>query len=141
VAEPLSDERRATFAALADTLVPGDGDMPSASAAGVAERWVDRALQSRPDLADGLAETLDAGHGQDPAAYLARLEQSEPEQLEALKLIVAGSYYMSPRTRKRIGYPGQIKYPIVPGEDEFYDVDSLLADVRARGFAYRTADE
>jgi hypothetical protein len=140
VAGPLSDDQRATLAVLADALVPGDGDMPSASAAGVAERWVDRALQSRPDLAGILTETLEAGHGADPGAYLAHLEHAEPDRLEALKLIVAGSYFMSPRTRKRIGYPGQIRYPIIPGEDEFYDVDALLTDVRARGFAYRSAE-
>jgi hypothetical protein len=141
MAQSLSDDQRATFAALADVLIPGAGDMPSASAADVASKWVDRALKSRADLADGLCETLDAGRGVDPAAHLAQLEQAEPARLEELKLIVAGSYYMSPRTRKRLGYPGQARYPIVPGEAEFYDVESLLAPVRARGFAYRTTGE
>jgi hypothetical protein len=138
MAEPLTDDQRATLAALADVLVPGDGEMPSASAAGVADRWVDRALGSRPDLAGVLTETLDAGRGEDPAAYLAKLEQSEPERFEAVKLIVAGSYFMSPRTRKRLGYPGQIRYPIAPDEAEYYEVDQLLAPVRARGEVYRS---
>jgi hypothetical protein len=137
----LSDERRAALAALAESLIPGDGAMPSASAAGVAERWIDRALGSRPDLADCLVETLDAAAGTDPAVYLAELERLQPDRLKALQLLVAGSYFMSPRTRKRIGYPGQVRNPIAPDEAEFYEEAPLLDPVRARGVAYVAVDE
>ena len=137
----LSDARREVLAGLADALVPGIGEMPSASEAGVPTRWIDQALKSRPDLAETLAETLDAARGEDPAAFLAHLEETQSAQLETLKLLVAGSYYMSPRTRKVLGYPGQKQHPIEQGEAEYYEPELLLEPVRARGIAYRIVDD
>ncbi len=137
---PLSAERRVALAALADVLVPGDDGMPSASAAGVPDRFIDRAVGSRPDLADGLGETLDAARGADPAAFLTQLEREQPERLASLQLLVAGSWFMSPRTRKRIGYPGQVKNPVAPDEAEFFDEAALVEPMRARGFAYVDPD-
>ena len=136
----LSDDRRETLSALADALLPGDDGMPSASDAGVTSRWIDRALESRPDLTETLAEILDAARGEDPAAFLERLEKTEPARLETLQLLVAGSYFMSPRTRKVLGYPGQTQHPVLPGEAAYYGPDELLAQVRARGEIYRATD-
>jgi hypothetical protein len=136
----LTDGRRATFAALAEALVPGGDGMPSASDAGVPERWIDRAVESRPDLAGPLAVILDAAAGQDPSAVLARLEATEPAALETLQLLVSGAYFMSPRTRRALAYPGQKQDPVMPGEAEYYGPDELLAPVRARGSVYRAVD-
>jgi hypothetical protein len=80
---------------------------------------------------------LDAADGQDPAAFLATLEATEATRLETLQLLVAGAYFMSPRTRKVLGYPGQKQDPVAPGEAEYYRPDELLAQVRARGSVYR----
>ena len=136
----LSDDRRATLSALADALIPGGDGMPSASDAGVPSRWIDRALESRADLAETLGEILDAARGQEPITFLEQLEETEPARLETLQLLVAGSYFMSPRTRKVLGYPGQTQHPVLPGEAAYYGPDELLAQVRARGAMYRATD-
>ena len=46
----LTSEHRTAFWALADVLIPATDDMPAASQAGSAEKWLDRALAARPDL-------------------------------------------------------------------------------------------
>jgi len=140
MAATLTDGQRATLALLADALIPGGEGMPSATDAGVPTRWIDRALDSRPDLAATFAETLVAAAGADPAAYLAQLETVDHPRLEAFQLLVVGAYFMSPRTRKVLGYPGQKQDPVTPGEAEYYRPHELLADVRARGTVYRAVD-
>ena len=70
---------RATFAGLADVLVPATGGMPSASEIGVHERWVDRVIAARPDLAGRLEALLAAAAGCDPGAEVARLQAEEDD--------------------------------------------------------------
>ena len=53
------DAGRATFAALADVLIPAAGSMPAPSAIGIEGRWLDRALGARPDLGAALGQVLD----------------------------------------------------------------------------------
>jgi|SRR5690242_19801042 len=136
----LTDARRATVTALADALIPGGEGMPSASAAGVPSRWIDRAIDARPDLADAFAATLDRAGDQDPAAFLARLEADAPGELETLQLLIAGAYFMSPRTRRVLDYPGQTQQPVLPGEADYYEPERLLRPVRARGRVYTPVD-
>jgi hypothetical protein len=141
MAAELTDARRTTLTALADALVPGGEGMPSASDAGVPSRWIDRALEARPDLADALAATLDAAVGEDAPTFLAHLEADEPGVLETLQLLVAGAYFMSPRTRRALDYPGQTQQPVLPGEAEYYEPEKLLRPVRERGTVYTAVDD
>src|SRR4051794_21690712 len=72
---------RATFAALADVLVPAAEGMPAASAVDIAGTGLDRVLRARPDLEAPLArilavgivgEAMDRGRGgqrDDPAGF------------------------------------------------------------------------
>lgn len=126
------EARRETFRGLADALVPESGDLPAAGAVGVSERWLDRAIGARPDLAARLASVLDEAAGSDPAVVLEELERSDPEGLHALTTIVTGAYYLSPKVRKRIGYPGQVANPPFPDEADYYLEDDILAPVLAR---------
>jgi len=133
----LSECDRMTLGMLADVLIPSWGTMPAATAAGVHEKWADRVLEVRPDLAPRLRTLLDNAQTRDPASELARLEQDDGEALEVLKQVVVGAYYMSPRVRKRLAYPGQKQRPILPDEADYYLDESLLAPVRGRGERYR----
>ena len=58
---------RATLAGLADVLIPAADGFPSASQAGVAGEWLDRVIEARPDLDEGLRQVLTAAEGRDPA--------------------------------------------------------------------------
>jgi hypothetical protein len=53
-AAAFDDRARATFAGLADILIPAADGMPSASEAGAAGRWLDAVLVARPDLTEPL---------------------------------------------------------------------------------------
>ena len=91
----LSDEQRATFWALADVLIPATDAMPAASQAGSADKWLDRALAARSDLAEPLAAVLDAASGRDPEGEARRLHADDPDGFSALAQIASGGYYMN----------------------------------------------
>ncbi len=130
---------RATLAGLADILIPaGDGQgLPSASQAGVAERWLDEVLEARPEVAEPLANLLRALDGQAPPAAIARLQVENPSGFDLLCTVVAGAFFLNPDIRQTIGYPGQQAVPIQVEDPPDYEQDGLLASVIARGPIYR----
>jgi hypothetical protein len=129
--------QRATFAALADVLIPAAEGMPSASQADVAGRWLDAALAAVPEVSAPLAVLLAEAAAADPAAAMARLQANNPLGFDLLSGIVAGAYFLNPEVRQAIGYPGQERVPIVPESPPDYEQDGLLASVNARGPIYR----
>jgi len=133
----LTPVRRAALVALGDLVIPAADDMPSASAADPAGKYLDRALAAVPRLVPALVRVLDAAQGVAPDAFLAALEAYDPPGFEALTTIVAGAYYANRKVWKRIGYPGQRPAPPAPGEAEHYLRDDLLGPVRARAPLYR----
>ncbi len=130
-------ESRATLAALADVLVPEAEGMPAASQVDVQGKWVDRVLKVRPDLAAELARVLGTARGREPVAEVERLQHEDAGGFAVLALAVTGAYYLHPRIRKLIGYPGQKKNPPYPDEADYYLRDGLVDPVTARGPIYR----
>jgi hypothetical protein len=135
--EPLGDELRRTLAALGDVLVPQAEGMPSASEVGIEGRWVDRVLRARPDLEPILVRLLGEAEARDPVEEVDRLNAQDPDSFATLALVVTGAYYMHPRVRKLIGYPGQKRNPPAPDEAEYYLRDGILDSVSERGAIYR----
>ncbi len=129
--------QRATFAALADVLLPATDDLPAPSSIDAHGRWLDRALEARPDLAAPLAAILAGAAGRDPAAEARRLHADEPEAFATLSLLVTGAYYLSPKVRKRIGYPGQKADPADDDEPDYWLSDGILDAVAARPPSWR----
>lgn len=134
-------ERRATLAALADVLVPEAEGMPAASQVDVQGKWVDRVLSVRPDLSAPLARVLADATGRDPVAEVARLQTEDADGFAVLALAVTGAYYLNPRVRKLIGYPGQKKNPPYPDEADYYLRDGILDPVVSRGPIYRSTPD
>jgi hypothetical protein len=96
IADPvrsLTEGQRAKLRSLADEWIPANGEMPAASAVGVADTQLDRVLRARPDLAvplhDALAQNADA-----------------PDQtaLSLLRYVVAAAYYLAPEVRTALHY-------------------------------------
>jgi hypothetical protein len=135
----INAEQRARLAALADMLIPaGSGEqLPSASQAGIAERWLDEVLTALPEVGEPLAAMLDALGSEEPSAAIARLQISDPVGFELLCTVVAGAYFLNPDVRQMIGYPGQQAVPMQVEEPPDYEQDGLLASVIARGPIYR----
>jgi hypothetical protein len=135
-APPALDEReRATFAAIADHLIPAVDGMPSAAEVVDADRLA-FVLRARPDLAEPLKASLRADLGEDVADRLTALAD-EPTNLAALQLSIVGGYYTDRRVRELIGYPGQIALELRSWELPAYIDEGLIDAVLARGPVWR----
>jgi hypothetical protein len=137
----MTPEERTTFAGLADVLVPSAGRMPSASEIGVHERWIDKAIAARPDLADPLAALLAVAADRDPEVEVKRLRAEEEERFGLLLLVVTAAYYLSPKVKRLIGYPGQRPVEVFGDQAEHDLRDGILDSVIARGPIWRPTPE
>ena len=131
----LSDDERATFAAIADHLIPAAHGMPSAAEV-VTDDRLRFVLRARPDLAEPLRTALRAELGTDVSDRLARLAD-EPTNLSALQLAIVSGYYTDKRVRERIGYPGQMALEVRSWEYPVYLEEGLIDAVLARGPVWR----
>ena len=131
----LDPEERRVLAALGDALIPSDSGMPSASQAGVAEEWVDRVLETRPDMVEDLVSLLNEVGDQDPDTIVERLREQEGVWFDTLCEVVAGAYFLNPKVRDQVGYPGQQTLPI---ETSIEHLQQLTAPVVERGPIYRS---
>lgn len=128
-------DQRGQLAQLADVLIPAEGQMPAASAAGVAGEWLDAVLTARPELAQPLHDVLCKAAARDPADAVEQLRRDNPAAFGVLAEVAAGAYFMNPDVRRLIGYTGQGPRPIDPRAD--YMEDGLLESVIRRGPIYR----
>ncbi len=136
-AASLSPEQRSLFRALADVLIPAYGKMPAASAVGVHEALVDEVLKHRADIRDDLLRALQAAKGRDPTEAANDLLRNDEAAFNALGLAASGAYYMSPKVRELLLYPGQEDVKYDPYETPSYLVDGTIERVIARGRVYR----
>ena len=60
---------------------------------------LDQVVGYRPDLVDALTLALDSSVDKDPEAALDSLSAEQPEQFEALTVLVAGAYFLSPAVK------------------------------------------
>lgn len=132
----IDDNRRATFTAIADHLIPAAHGMPSAGSV-VGDARLRFVLNARPDLAEPLRVALRPELGSDPAARLAALEREELDHHAALLLVVVGGYYTDKGVRDRLGYPGQLAKTIYSWQYPAYLEEGLIDQVLARGPIWR----
>jgi hypothetical protein len=137
----LDEAQRATLAGFADALVSGGDGLPSASEAKLHEKWIDRVLRARPDLAAPVLAVIERGG--EPVSELERWRVQEPTTFEQFAFAVTGGYLLNPRVCKLLGLPGNApkRNPAYPDEADFYLEDGILDAVRARGPIYRPTPE
>jgi hypothetical protein len=134
---PLGPEQRARLARIADELIPEGEGMPSAREVDVAGAQLDHVLRARPDLSPALARGLSAEVDAPAEAWLRTLETDDPDAHEALVLAVVGGYYLHPKVRELLGYPGQRGEEVRSDEYLSYVAEGLLDPVLERGPIYR----
>lgn len=137
VAAPLTDDDRALFTELTDILVPGDGTMPAARDIDIAHDLLDRALATRPDMLTPLRTILDAvraHEGEDLSRVIDELAVAQHDDFEIFGKLISGAYFLDPRVREAIGYPGQEARPLVDDTADYLD---LLEHVVDRGPVFR----
>jgi hypothetical protein len=135
---PLDDTARSTFRGIADVLIPAAEGMPAASEVGVHTEVLDQILSLRPDLAERFLRGVGSAVGEAPQAAAQRLNANDPEALSAIGLVASAAYYMQPRVRELIGYPGQEKRPGDPDETPEYVLNGMLQQVIDRGPIYKS---
>jgi hypothetical protein len=148
---PLTPAQHAALLAVADTLIPGAGGDPKASAAPGYEMWLDRSLAARAGSLAALGQILDelagptgptgpAGPGGPAGAgleqRLRQLHAAGDGRFHLLSSVAVGAYLMVPEVRRLIGYPGQHASP--PRVDEAAEElsDGILDPVIQRGPIY-----
>ncbi|TNM48294.1 gluconate 2-dehydrogenase subunit 3 family protein [Nocardioides albidus] len=132
----LDPTARDRLAVLADVLIPGSGDFPSASAAGVPTDLIDRALGFRPDLVPAFGRALELADGLDAEAALDLISTGHIAEFEALSTLVSGAYLQSPQVQQALNYrpaPRQANDDI----DSYVDLLEVVVD---RGFDIHGAD-
>jgi hypothetical protein len=132
----LNSEQRLVFATLAETLIPASDTMPSATTAEVSGALLDQVVGYRPDLMDALTAALDSGVGKDPEAALDSLSTEQPEQFEALTVLVAGAYFLSPAVKAGMPYDAAPR----PARDDMDSYVDMLEHVVDRGFDIRSSE-
>ncbi len=132
----ISPEQRATLAAVADLMIPGDGEMPAASEAGIAAGLLDDVLRARPDLEQPLTALLERIARQAPDDALAAV-QGDRSMEDLLALVVVGGYMMHPAVGTAIHYPGQQPQQVNPFDVHDVIDEGLLDPVVERGAIYR----
>jgi hypothetical protein len=134
----LTSEQRVIFAAIADFLIPHAEGMPSASEAGVQGPMLDRVLRLRPDLSDAFFRGLAKSASRSGADAANALNSSDSEAFGAVSLAASAAYYMLPRIRELIGYPGQESRPDPdPDATPPYVANGMLQQVIDRGPIYK----
>ncbi len=126
-----------TFLALADFLIPAYEQKPSFGAF-CSYNDALQALGFRSDLREAFERALlavDMKEGPEPA--LEKLNAEDGQAFSALTTIVIATYYMNPKVRESIGYPGQENVSYDSKATQSYLLDGSLARVIARGRKYR----
>jgi hypothetical protein len=132
----LDPAARATFAAIADLLIPAADSMPSAGEV-VGDDRLRFVLNARPDLLEPLRSALRPALGDDPQVRLDALAQGEASTLAALQLVIVAGYYTDSLVRELIGYPGQMALTVRSWEYPAYLEEGLIDAVLARGPVWR----
>ena len=107
--------------------------MPAASQVGVGGDILERMLALRPDLRDAFMRGLRAAAGKPAAEAAQALNRDDQAALGAIGLVAAAGYYMSPKVRALIGYPGQESRPADPDATPEYVANGMLQQVIDRG--------
>lgn len=131
--------------ALADTLFPGDGAIPSATCAGLS--WETIADRHRPVMEAIAAEAggEDAFMAVDApgrTALVRAVEAREPQAFQALVLAVSALYHSSAAVLETYGWPARAPQPegfAVGTPSDAAETAGMLERVRARPPVWRSA--
>ena len=134
----ITAEMRTRLSNLADELIPEVDEMPSASAVGVAYGQLDEVLGSRPDLVIHLHNALVVPETRSAREWLDSLAR---EEHEAVTIAIVAAYYLHPKVKELLGYPGQHAVGVSVGGFPEYVSEGLLDTVIERGSLYRSAPD
>jgi hypothetical protein len=103
----LTDAERERLATLAALMVPGGKGMPSARDIDLANDPAEEVLRIDPTRLAGAKRFLALDGTVETLADVEALAQKDPDGFADLGVVVANAYFMDPKVRQAIGYPGQ----------------------------------
>ena len=121
----LTPVKRERFAKLADVLIPGATEELKPTSLDIGVDRLDEVLSARPDLASTLDRILTIDF-LDAEQRVAEIRVQGDGEFGVLALAVAGAYYLDPRVRAAIGYPGQEATPVTIDSYPEYVAEGLL---------------
>ncbi|MER8473762.1 hypothetical protein NKI95_29650 [Mesorhizobium sp. M0306] len=124
------------FFALADFLIPAHGKMPKFSDV-CTYADVEKSLDFRIDLKEAFARAIAIDPSTGAEAHLEKINRQDGEAFSAITTIAIATYYMNPRVRELIGYPGQENVQYDSKATQIYLTNGSLGHVIARGRKYR----
>jgi hypothetical protein len=125
-----------TFFALADFLIPAHKQMPKFSDV-CSYDDVRKSLDFRIDLKEGFARAVATDLPGGAEAHLETINKQDGEAYSAVTTITIATYYMNPKVRELIGYPGQEHVSYDSKATQVYLTNGSLGRVIARGRKYR----
>jgi hypothetical protein len=128
VVGPLTDRQRATFAEIADVLIPRANGMPAATEIEMGSAQLASVLGWVPNSVEELCDVLDSAAGRPPDEVVTELERDAPGRLSLLLSVAAGTYYSCAEVAGLLGYRGQRALPLRPDPD----LDELVRPVLDR---------
>lgn len=131
------DDLRSWLEPIADLLIPSDATMPSASSVGVARRQLDRVVAARPDLLPDLTRAWAITSVGSAEAAVDSLQLLDAAAYDAVRIVVAGGYYIHPEVRELLGYTGQEPWVVRVDSIPEYVEEGLLERVIERGQIFR----
>jgi hypothetical protein len=131
----ITREMRERLSHLADQLIPESDEMPSASSVDIAYGQLDTVLHSRPDLGPHLRNALSGPEAENALRWIESLDR---EEREAVTVTIVAAYYMHPKVKALLGYPGQQAIGVSVGGFPEYVSEGLLDSVVERGPIYRS---
>jgi hypothetical protein len=133
---PLTPAQLELLHAFAEVLTPGGDGFPTAAEADPDGAVLALAIHHMHGQMLEIAETLNAGAGKDPRAFLEELESEEPHRFEQVRSLLVCRYLTCRPVWSILGYSGQTPSPPLPGEAELYLRDGILDPVVRRGPIY-----
>jgi hypothetical protein len=129
-----TESEREALGALADMLIPRDGEMPAATEVEVQSLGVETVCALRPDLIEPVKALLGRLDGTLPAGVEA-LMADHPDTFGALSELVASAYFLDPRIAELLGYRARKALPLGDLDAQEVELAELTGPVMTRGLA------
>lgn len=129
----LSEQERDILSGIADYLIPEAEGMPSASQVNLGTELSEKVFAVRHDLVEPVKNALLKVQGLPGEEAAKKLAEVDPSGFQAITTVASAGYFMSPKAREALGYPGQESRPFDPEKTTDYLDDGLLQPVIDRG--------
>jgi len=133
----LTPEERQKVAEIADVLIPPSPKGFSASEAGIAGTLLDSLETYVPERLALVRRVIALESGRTPESALSTLRMEDAAAYDSFCETVAALYFMAPKVREAVGFPGRQPKP---ARVEVAELEDLLMPVLEAGFAPRATE-